>query len=232
MRCSVMALLCLFACGDSGGGMTGDDSPGGEAGTGCAEAWTCTPWQTDGQSDTGTRTCTDANACGTTVMKPVETAVLPALDAAKYECDVEPIVIRNCSMLGCHGTETGRAYRLYARGRLRITGRTITEPGCLSAGTVSASETCIGGIECKCWTVPQIAEERRRSFDSARGFALDGAGQPLADIAQSELLAQPLVGGGFAHAGMSMWSATDADYATVKAWLSGQTRGSACNSQN
>lgn len=227
----LVPLVCLLACGDSGGGPQGDDVSD-EAGMGCAEAWVCTPWTTDGQSDNGTRTCTDMNACGTTVMKPLETATLPALDPAKYECDVEPIVVRNCSMLGCHGTETGRGYRLYARGRLRISGRTITEPGCLSPGTMSPSENCIGGIECKCWSVPQMAEERRRSFDSARGFALDGAGTPLADMAQSELLAQPLVGGGFAHAGISMWSATDTDYTTIKAWLEGATRGSACNSMN
>jgi hypothetical protein len=187
---------------------------------------------TDGASDNGTRTCTDANACGTTVMKPIETATLPALDPQKYECDVEPIVVRDCSMLGCHGTEEGRAYRLYARGRLRITGRTITEPGCLSAGTVSPSENCIGNIECKCWSVPQLAEERRRSFDAARGFALDATGSVLGDMTRSELLAQPQVGGGFAHAGMSMWAATDPDYQTVKAWLEGATRGSACNSMN
>ena len=135
-------------------------------------------------------------------------------------------------MLGCHGTETGRAYRIYARGRLRITGKTITEPGCLSAGTMHPSEDCIGSIECRCFTVAQFAEERRRSFDSARGFALDATGAVLADQTQSELLRQPQVGGGFAHAGISMWSEGDADYTTIKSWLEGATRGSACNSMN
>ena len=158
--------------------------------------------------------------------------MLPALDPEYYECNVEPVLVRNCSMMGCHGTETGRGYRIYARGRLRITGLSITEPGCLSAGTMSPSEDCIGNIECKCWSVPQIPIERRRSFDSARGFALDATGAALTDMTRSELLAQPLVGGGFAHAGIFMWSAGDAEYSAVKMWLEGATRGSACNSGN
>ena len=145
---------------------------------------------------------------------------------------VDHVVHCHASMHGCHGTETGRAYRLYARGRLRITGLTITEPGCLSAGTVGPSEACIGNIECKCWSVPQFDTERRRSFDSARGFALDAMGNVLADKARSELLAQPQVGGGFAHAGIAMWSAGDAEYSAVKTWLDGAVRGSACNSGN
>lgn len=157
--------------------------------------------------------------------------MLPALNAAFYECNVEPILVGGCAMLGCHGTEAGRAYRIYARGRLRISGRTITEPGCLQGGTVHPSEECIGGIECRCWSLPQLAEERRRSFDSARGFALDATGAVVADKTQSELLRQPQSGGGFAHAGIAMWSAGDADYNAVKSWLEGGTLAS-CNSMN
>jgi hypothetical protein len=220
----------MAACGGDDGG---DDCTGAGCDVGpCVEAWQCSTWSTDGTSDNATRTCTDMSACGTTGAKPAETAMLPALDPELYECDVEPVVIKNCSMLGCHGTETGRGYRLYARGRLRITGLTITEPGCLSAGTVGPSEACIGNIECKCWSVPQIPVERRRSFDSARGFALDAMGGVLADMTQSELLKQPQVGGGFAHAGMFMWSQGDAEYNAVKMWLDGAVRGSACNSGN
>lgn len=198
----------------------------------CVESWQCTPWETTGSTNAATRTCTDQNACGTNTAKPAESAMLPALDPEYYECNVEPIVTRDCSMLGCHGTETGRAYRVYARGRLRITGKTITEIGCLSAGTMLPSESCIGNIECACWSVKQMPEERRRSFDSARGFALDPSGAPFTDMTQSELLRQPLSGGGFAHAGIAMWGATDPDYTTIKAWLDGATRGTPCNSMN
>jgi hypothetical protein len=176
--------------------------------------------------------CTDQNACGTTATKPVEAAMLPALDPEYYECNVEPVLIAGCSHLGCHGTETGRGYRIYARGRLRVSGQTMIEPGCLQPGTPHASEECIGSTECRCWTLPQLAMERRRSFDSARGFALADDGRPLANMADSQLLKQPLTGGGYPHAGVFMWSLDDADYTAVKSWLTGARRGSVCNSMN
>jgi hypothetical protein len=222
-----LVVALVAACG-------GDDANNNQPkdSQGCVEAWECSPWETNGSSDNGTRTCVDKSACGTSDTKPIETATLPALDPQFYECSVEPIVVRGCSMLGCHGTETGRGYRLYARGRLRITGQTITEPGCLSAGTMSPSEVCIGNIECKCWSVPQMTVERRRSFDSARGFAIADDGTALPDMTQSQLLRQPQSGGGFAHAGISMWNAGDTDYNTIKMWLEGAQRGSACNSMN
>lgn len=230
-----LAMVTSAACGGGGGDnppCTGTDCTTIDV-PGCAEAWQCTPWTTDGQSDQGVRTCTDLNACGTTATKPPETAALPALDPEYYECNVEPVLTRSCAMVGCHGTETGRALRLYARGRLRITGETITEPGgCGGAGTMYPSETCTGSIECKCWSTPQLTDERRRNFDSARGFALDAAGAPLGDVTQSELLRQPQAGGGFAHAGMVMWSAGDNEYSAVKNWLTGASLGSPCNSMN
>jgi hypothetical protein len=226
----ILITSSLAACG--GGGSSSGDDVEIDANAVCVEAWLCTPWQTDGASDTATRTCTDQNACGTTVSLPTLTATLPALDPEFYECSVEPALTHGCSMLGCHGTETGRAYRIYARGRLRITGQTIVEPGCLQGGTPHASEECIGSIECRCWSVPQMDLERRLSFDSARGFALGADGLPLADMADSELLAQPQVGGEFAHAGIAYWTTTDPDYTTVKSWLEGATRGTPCNSNN
>jgi len=43
------------------------------SGTSCTESWTCTAqWSTCSPSGTKTRTCTDANSCGTTVNKPLE----------------------------------------------------------------------------------------------------------------------------------------------------------------
>ncbi|MFT3696197.1 MAG: hypothetical protein QM831_23865 [Kofleriaceae bacterium] len=226
-----LLVVMLAACG-SHSGDTGDKTDGPLA---CIEAWTCTAWQTDGASDSATRTCTDQNACGTSSTKPVETATLPALDPDYYECNVEPIVTRGCSMLGCHGTESGRAYRVYARGRLRITGQTLVMPKnmCGNAQPVNVpTESCIGNIECACWQLPQLATERRRSFDSARGFDLDDNGQKLGDSTQALLLREPTTGGGFPHAGISMFQPTDADYTTIKSWLDGATLGHACNSMN
>jgi len=224
-RTLLAAPTLLAAC-------AGETAPTDDSNATCVEAWQCTPWETDGQSNNGTRACTDQNMCGTTNQKPLEGATLPALDPEYYECNVEPIVIAGCSMLGCHGTETGRGYRLYARGRLRITGQTLVEPGCLSAGTPGPSEACTGDIECKCWSLPQLTVERRRSFDAARGLALADDGTLLTDMTKSPLLAQPQAGGGFPHAGIFMWSQGDPDYTTVKAWLDGAQRGSTCNSMN
>lgn len=223
-------LVLAAACGGDG---TPEECPGGDCEPpACVEAWQCSTWTTDGVSDTATRTCVDQSACGTTATKPVEAAALPALDREYYECNVEPVLIAGCSMLGCHGTETGRGFRIYARGRLRVTGQTLIEPGCAAPGTSHPSEKCIGVIECRCWTVPLLAVERRRGYDSARSFALDDSGARLTNMADSQLLRQPLAGGGHAHAGVFLWDAGDADYTAVKAWLEGATRGSACNSMN
>jgi hypothetical protein len=173
------------------------------------------------------------NNCGTTANKPSETAVLPALDLDYYKCKVEPIVDRGCSQLACHGTETGRALRIYARGRHRHAGEILIEPGCLKAGTQGPSENCEGCIECVCWTVPHTAMEWQLNFDSARGFGLDAKGNPIPAGQEdtSELISQPIIGGK-AHAGIKMFANGDSDHQTLKAWLSGQKLGMACNTTN
>ncbi len=213
----------------TGGSSSGPSSSSG----GCTELWTCTPWQTDGTSDAATRVCTDQNSCGTTANKPVESATLPALDLEYYKCNVEPIFDRGCSQLACHGTETGRSFRVYARGRLRITGDTLIEPGCLNPGKMVPSENCIGSIECACWTVPHTPNEWRRNYDAARSFALDSQGMPLGagNEAQSELIAQPVVGGK-PHAGVHLFTTGDADYQTLTSWLGGAQLGMTCNTTN
>jgi hypothetical protein len=223
-------------CGGGGntGPATGPGGTGGSSGSSsCAEAWLCTPWQTNGADDNGTRTCTDINNCGTINNKPAESAMLPKLDLDYYKCNVEPIFNRGCAHQGCHGTEQGRAFRTYARGRLRITGETWTEPGCLKPGTMWPSEECIGSIECRCWTLPHSAAEWQRNYDSARGFALDAKGAPIpAGMEdQSELIAQPIVGGK-AHVGVHLFAAGDPDYVTLKEWLSGTALGMPCVTDN
>lgn len=215
------------------GGGNGSSSSGAGGSSGCVEAWLCSPWQTNGQDNNGTRTCTDLNNCGTASSKPSETATLPALDLDFYKCNVEPIFDRGCAQLACHGTETGRALRVYARGRHRHPGEILIEPGCLKAGTMVPSENCEGGIECVCWTVGHTAMEWQLNFDSARGFGLDANGNPIAAGQEdtSELISQPIVGGK-AHAGIKMFKSGDPEHQTLKAWLSGQKLGMACNTTN
>lgn len=220
--------------GGAGAGGTGQGGTPTTTGTaGCVEAWSCTPWETNGADNNGTRTCTDANGCGTVNNKPAEMATLPALDLEYYKCNIEPIFNRGCSQLGCHGTEQGRAFRTYARGRLRVTGETWTEPGCSNPGSQFASEKCIGSIECGCWTLPHSAKEWQRNYDAARGFGLDAAGDPIPAgmVDSSELIAQPIAGGK-AHAGVHLFKSGDADHVKLQQWLSGATLGVACITDN
>jgi len=223
--------------GGSGGTSAGGSNSGngGSGGTGpCVESWSCTPWQTNGTSDDATRVCSDTNQCGTNDQKPSETALLPPLDLNFYKCNVEPVLDHKCSMMGCHGKEQGRALRIYARGRLRITGDILVESsnGCGKQGQMYMSERCTGSLECRCSGEPHTANEWRRNFDSARGFALDANGDRLAAGAESDsdLVAQPVVGGK-AHAGIHLFRDTDADYDTLIQWLSGAKQAS-CTTNN
>jgi len=231
------AAITTAACGDRPTrSMTG--STGGASGAGgatsttststgpCVEAWRCTPWETDGTSDAATRACADESQCGTTKSKPLESATLPGLDRAYFECEVAPILDRKCSMLGCHGTEQGRALRIYARGRKRLAGQLLSNPSCGAGAT--PSENCDGSTGCLC-AGPRTEAERRRNYDAARGFALDSLGKPMLAIKadKCELLAQP-VAGGEPHAGIHLFDKNDAEYATIKSWVTGAKLGAPC----
>ncbi|MFO0550503.1 MAG: hypothetical protein U0271_19060 [Polyangiaceae bacterium] len=234
-------------CGDGGSGAgqtTGGTGPGSGGGGGtpstggqgggptCIEAWSCTPWESNPPgSDSGVRTCTDANACGTTDNKPVEAATLPALDIEYYKCEVEPVFDKTCSMLGCHGKDS-RGLRVYSRGRFRNVVESVVNP-CPSGGMTPLAN-CIGSIECACWMAPHTATEWQRNFDAARGMALDQQGNLLTDMDDSELIQQPAVEGGKAHAGIKTFNIGDNDHSAIKTWLDGAVQGGdgICNTNN
>lgn len=195
-----------------------------DAGPACAESWECTSWEAPPGSDQATRTCTDRNQAGTTACKPSEGPVtLPALDLDYYKCRVSPIIQRDCSMMGCHGTETGRPFRTYARGRLRnnqIVNRTGT---CIpSSGQVNLQEAGTGTVMCEGW-LPHTALEWKKNFDSARSFLLG-----ITNPADSDLLLMPVVGGK-PHIEIKLFRETDTDYVTIRDWLGGATLGQTCN---
>jgi hypothetical protein len=174
-------------------------------------------------SDVATRACVDMNAIGTTECKPSEGPMpLPALDLEMYKCDIHPIFQRGCGQMGCHGTETERAFRVYTRGRLRnkqIVNRTGT---CIpQTGTVDLQEVGSGTVMCEGW-LPHTAEEWKKSFDSSRSFMLNAA-----TPAESPLVTEPTLGGP-AHAGIKMFRTTDAEYQKLVTWLGGAKRGSTC----
>jgi hypothetical protein len=195
---------------------------------GCVESWLCTPWDGKGTNN-GTRTCTDTNNCGTMANKPATTATLPPLDMNYFECNVEPILDAKCSMMGCHGTEVGRALRVYSRGKLRDANVSNAPaqppPTCATDASLAA---CTGTNDCHC-AGPHAPEEWQRNYDAARGMLLDVNGNPLpaAQAANSDLIQQPVVGGK-SHAGVHLFKPNDADYTTIKSWLSGSTLAS-CN---
>ncbi len=204
--------------GTDGGG---SDSSGGGP---CTPSWTCTAWSTsDGK--TYTRTCTDANKCpGAT--PPVESAALPPLDKDYFACNVEPIFDRGCAFLGCHGTETGRLFQVYARGRLRNNENVPQVSTCpVGPQTVNLQQMGTGTIMCVGWS-PHTATEWQKNYDNARSFMV---GLSSAEVDSCDLLAQPVVGGK-AHTGVHLFKdKNDPDYQTLAKWLSGATLGRTCD---
>jgi hypothetical protein len=220
-------------CNGSDGGGVSSGSGGGGAGTPTC-AWQCTPWETDGVSDGATRSCVDVDGCAAADGKPIETVTLPTLDFNFFKCNVEPVFDQKCSQLACHGVEPapppGRALRVYHRARLRASGEAWPAGGMCAAYQVS--QDCIGSNECQCRD-QHTQLEWQRNYDSARGFALypDGSVIPATELDQSELLLQPVIAGGPAHAGMKMYRTTDADYQIILEWLGGATL-AICNTTN
>lgn len=210
-------------CGGTGGGSSSSSSGSSSSGGTCTEAWTCTPWQ-EGPPGMYTRTCTDANACGTTTSKPpVGPIALPDLDLDYYKCKVEPIFDRGCAMIGCHGTEVGRPFKVYARGRLRHK-ETVPQVSTCPVGPqmVDLQDQGSGTVMCIGWS-PHTAAEWQSNYDVARSFMLG-----ITDPDASELIAQPVVGGK-AHAGVHLFAKGDPDYVTLKAWLGGAKLGTPCD---
>jgi hypothetical protein len=233
----VLAILALPACeaakesdpcpsgicvGNPGDGGAGADLTGAP----CVESWTCTAWTSNG-SGQYSRSCADQNRCGTTASEPpTGPTALPALDLDYFKCKVEPVLDRGCAMMGCHGTavdDNTRAFRVFARGRRR--NRQTVPPLCLDTQPVNL-ETGSGTVMCYGWTA-HTAEEWQANFDSARALLL-GVQNPD----DSDLLAQPVVGGK-AHTGVHLFaSAADPDYQTLRAWLAGAKLGATCNPMN
>lgn len=194
-----------------------DAAPRVDAST-CRENWVCSTWEAPAGSDQATRTCVDQNDVGTTTCKPTEGPVtLPGLDLNYYKCRVSPIIQRDCGMMGCHGTDTGRAFRTYSRGRLRndqIVNRTGT---CIpTTGQVNLQDAGSGTVMCEGW-LPLTAEEWKKNFDSARSFML-GVTAP-----EDSLMLREPVAGGLPHVEVKLFTTSDPAYAAIRDWLGGAT---------
>ncbi|MBL8915220.1 MAG: hypothetical protein JNM17_31240 [Archangium sp.] len=154
----------------------------------------------------------------------------PRLDLPAYQCQVQPVLAKNCAMAGCHGTLDAqtRPFQVFARARQRnneVIMYDRANAGCLQTGIVAININDVGTGTASCNAKARLSNnEWAINFDSARAWAI---GTTTPDT--SELLTQPLVGSSFAHAGIKLWNTGSADYAVVRRWLDGGTDVANCN---
>src|SRR5579863_10047259 len=107
-----------------------------------------------------------------------------SLSETVFDCNVQPILIRQCSYNACHGiagtTGTGAPLRVYSPGKLRAT----------------------QAMNIDQLIAPLTTDEQHANFESASAFAWD-----LASVDDNWLLRKPLpsIDGGFEHKGGSIW---------------------------
>ena len=123
-----------------------------------------------------------------------------ALSESVFDCNVQPILVRQCSYSACHGiagsTGTGAPLRVYSPGKLRAT----------SAMTIDQL------------IAPLTMDEQHANFESAAAFAWD-----LTSVDDNWLLRKPLpsIDGGYEHKGGAIWQGgtMDPQYVAIRAWL-------------
>ena len=131
------------------------------------------------------------------------------LDYNQFVCAVEPVLIRRCSYLACHGN-ADHALRLYSPGKLRQ-----VDPGTRNGrdGTLTDSEVEL-------------------NFESASGLLYGASAEQRAqpDLQHLPLLGKPLKArfGGAEHHGVGIFPAypaqtldDDAEWQALVAWIGG-----------
>ncbi len=132
-------------------------------------------------------------AC-TVVTDPLAPEAVACLDETDFRQNVEPILIRDCSYMACHGLPNS-PLRLYSIGKLR-------------RGDNSTLEAR---------TLPLSEEEHHLNFLSAQAFSFGGVAP-----ADSLLVRKPMpaASGGYEHKGGAMWTGTsDPDVMAIRDWL-------------
>ena len=137
-------------------------------------------------------------AC-TTVTNQTAPDPAAALNETVFQCNVEPILARQCSYTACHGTSAndGSALRVYTPGKLRA----------MPAANIDAL------------IAPLTDAEQHANFESASAFAF---GPTAPD--DNWLLRKPLPStyGGYEHFGGAIYSdPNDPQYVAIRAWLAG-----------
>ena len=130
----------------------------------------------------------------------VENASAPdpakGLDETVFKCNVEPVLVRDCSYNACHG-QAQHPFRVYSPGKLRA-----TTPQSLDEAIVALTDA-----------------EHHANFLSAAGFAFGGVLPEDNFLVRKPL---PTSDGGFAHFGGAIYSGThDPAYLAIRDWLAG-----------
>ena len=133
------------------------------------------------------------------------------LDYNEFVCEVQPVLIRRCSFLGCHGN-ADHALRVYSPGKLRLV------DGAMTSRTARDAKLS--------------ADEVRLNFESATGTVY--ASQPIDRQYPDDhvpILVKPTRAqfGGSEHHGVGVFPvfpaqdlSHDAEYAALAAWVGGK----------
>ena len=132
------------------------------------------------------------------------------LDYNEFVCGAQPVLVKRCSYLGCHG-DSAHALRIYSPGKLRY-GDIVTRAD-LDA--------------------PITAQETELNFESASGmvYPTSAADRDAGVITNNVLLLKPLAVrfGGSEHHGIGIFPAypattpqTDPEYLVLSAWAQGK----------
>lgn len=146
------------------------------------------------------------------------------LDVEFFKCNVEPIFDRGCGQMACHGTDVGRPFVVYSRGRWRNDELVDNTGTCLKSGKVNLQKEGSATVMCEGW-LPHTAMEWSKNFASARSFMKKGM-----DAETSELLTQPKRGG-LPHVGVHLFAKGDPDYEIIRRWLSGEKYPGLCDTK-
>ncbi len=130
----------------------------------------------------------------------------PQLDPSYFRCQVQPVLVRSCAALACHGNGE-RYFRLFGRNRMRSSGGEADR------------------------NLPLRPEELQANFDAAAA-RVDPDNPDQSFLLRKPLDARA---GGWFHRGAEIFgqgnvflSTDDPDYVTLQSWVLGAKEDSSC----
>jgi hypothetical protein len=222
--------------GAAGGMAAGGGTATGGGGTTCMSNWLCGQWLQGTPPDGGlSRQCFDGNQCAMPTNPPILTAAMPPLDFAFFQCKVQPVLAKSCSMSMCHGGWYAKPPLVFSRGRYRndeMVTVDVTPFGCETGmKTFNLANDSAWTGSCR-GLVPLTPTEWQLAYDTARSLALDpGPGQSpyLTNPDSSPMLNDVLRGTPQHQDAKPFATKSDPDYGVIRAWLDGGTAPPNCN---